>query len=82
MPSQVDANFINMRSREIPASSYRAIKSRAFFTDPSLSKDSLASTSVETLLGTISSIFNPKLTANLSIALLNCTVLSLDLLFA
>ena len=38
MPSHVDDSLMRMRSLEIPAASYNAISSRAFFTCASLSK--------------------------------------------
>ena len=66
MPSHVDAILINIRDLSIPTSLYNEIILRAFAIVASLSKDNLASTSVETYPGTILVISAPKLTANLS----------------
>ena len=68
MPSQVDASFIKILSLGIPASWYRARYLLAFWMLPWTSKESLASTSVETLPGTIFKISIPKFTNAFSTA--------------
>jgi len=61
--TEVDAILIRIRSFGVPLDSYSAINSRALATVASTSKESRASTSVETRPGTISRIFCPKPTS-------------------
>ena len=82
MPSQVDAALIRTRSRETPASSYKAINLRALARVASLSKDKRASTSVEIRPGTYFRISVPTMTASLSPASRICWALSSLWVFA
>ncbi|CAD6208801.1 GSCOCG00003608001-RA-CDS, partial [Cotesia congregata] len=73
IPSQVEASLIKMRSLLIPASSYSVISFLAFSMLASLSKDNLASTSVDTRPGMMFRISWPNKTQVMSIAASVCS---------
>ncbi len=66
MPSQVAATLISTRSRPMPAAAYRSISRCALAIVPSTSKDSRASTSVDTRPGMMPRISRPKRTSSRS----------------
>ncbi len=66
IPSHVDAILMRILSRDVPAASYIAMISWAFLMVASVSNDRRASTSVETLPGTIFRISCPKRTSSWS----------------
>ncbi len=68
IPSQVLASLISTRSRAIPSFSYSETMRRALSSEPSMSKDRRASTSVDTRPATCFRISRPNRTKSQSIA--------------